>query len=95
LFLFNGRGEGAERYFGEMSELAEGARLEIACTAKRRYRGFESLSLRHILLREMWRDLSTIAEDQPIRLIMYYVYFLLNEARIEFVISGSGSEEKI
>jgi hypothetical protein len=33
---------------GEMSELAEGARLEIACTAKRRYRGFESLSLRHI-----------------------------------------------
>jgi hypothetical protein len=31
-----------------MSELAEGARLEIACTAKRRYRGFESLSLRQI-----------------------------------------------
>jgi hypothetical protein len=26
---------------------------------------------------------------------MYYVCFLLNEARIEFVILGSGSEEKI
>ena len=32
---------------GEMSELAEGARLEIACTATKWYRGFESLSLRH------------------------------------------------
>jgi hypothetical protein len=32
---------------GEMSELAEGARLEIVC-AVTRHRGFESLSLRHI-----------------------------------------------
>jgi hypothetical protein len=78
-----------------MSELAEGARLEIACTAKRRYRGFESLSLRQILLRKIWRDLSTLVEDPPTKLIMYYVYILLNEARIEFVILGSGSEEKI
>jgi hypothetical protein len=78
-----------------MSELAEGARLEIACTAKRRYRGFESLSLRQILLRKIWRDLLTVAEDPLIRFIMYYVCFLLNEARIEFVILGSGSEEKI
>ncbi len=30
-----------------MSELAEGARLEIACTTIKWYRGFESLSLRH------------------------------------------------
>ena len=34
--------------FGEMSELAEGARLEIACTTTKWYRGFESLSLRHL-----------------------------------------------
>jgi hypothetical protein len=32
---------------GEMSELAEGARLEIACAATKWHRGFESLSLRH------------------------------------------------
>ena len=31
-----------------MSELAEGARLEIVCTPKKVYRGFESLSLRHL-----------------------------------------------
>ena len=37
----------SKHIYGEMSELAEGARLEIACTATRRYRGFESLSLRH------------------------------------------------
>ena len=30
-----------------MSELAEGARLEIACAAIKWHRGFESLSLRH------------------------------------------------
>ena len=32
---------------GEMAELAEGARLEIVCASKA-YRGFESLSLRHV-----------------------------------------------
>ena len=30
-----------------MAELAEGARLEIVCTSQA-YRGFESLSLRHL-----------------------------------------------
>ena len=35
--------------YGEMSEPVEGARLEIACTATKWYRGFESLSLRHFL----------------------------------------------
>ncbi|VBB41443.1 hypothetical protein TRIP_B110008 [uncultured Desulfatiglans sp.] len=30
-----------------MSELAEGARLEIACATIKWHRGFESLSLRH------------------------------------------------
>gem|GEM_PF-3223435 len=34
--------------YGEMSELAEGARLEIACATKKWHRGFESLSLRHL-----------------------------------------------
>ena len=37
------------RYCGEMSELAEGARLEIACATKKWHRGFESLSLRHFV----------------------------------------------
>jgi hypothetical protein len=30
-----------------MAELVESARLEIECTANKRYRGFESHSLRH------------------------------------------------
>ncbi len=34
---------------GEMSELAEGARLEIVCTPTKVYRGFESPSLRHFV----------------------------------------------
>jgi hypothetical protein len=34
-------------YRGEMTELVEGARLEIVCTPKG-YRGFESHSLRHV-----------------------------------------------
>ncbi len=32
---------------GEVSELAEGARLEIVCGGTNRHRGFESLPLRH------------------------------------------------
>ncbi|MDK2879476.1 MAG: hypothetical protein PWR06_2192, partial [Thermoanaerobacteraceae bacterium] len=35
---------------GEMAELVEGARLEIAYTDKNPYRGFESLSLRHFYI---------------------------------------------
>ncbi len=34
---------------GEMPELAEGARLEIVRAAKKRHRGFESLSLRQFI----------------------------------------------
>jgi hypothetical protein len=33
---------------GEVAELVESARLEIECTAEKRYRGFESHSLRQI-----------------------------------------------
>ena len=38
----------AEQTSGEMTELAEGARLEIVCAPKE-YLGFESLSLRQII----------------------------------------------
>ncbi len=61
--------------------------------------GFESQSLRQILLRKIWRDLAILQSkmaDPPTKssTIMYYVYILLNEKKTRTYTGAAKNVEK-